>query len=105
MEWLPLPGRGDVAGCFLTIQNRGDAPFTHGHLRACEITGAGYVTITTNGFPSTQYSSGLGVPGYSGGIEIDLSTLVKSEPPRSIEINVVLHKQQAIDLNLQLVGG
>jgi hypothetical protein len=52
---------------------------------------------------STPYYVGLGLPGNSG-IEIAVPTLVRGEPRRSIEIDVVLNKKQAIDLNLQLVG-
>ncbi len=97
---LPLEGRGDIAGCSIILENRGDAPLTHGRLRAWEPSGAGY--INGSNLPSIRYSSGLGLP--ENGIETSLPTLIKGEPRRSVEIEVVLHKKQPVQLNLQIVG-
>lgn len=96
---LPLEGRGDIAGCSISLENRGDAPLTHGRLRAWEPSGTAYIQ---SNMPSILYSQGLGLPG--NGIEVSLPTLTKGEPRRSVEIEVVLHNKQAAQLNLQIVG-
>ena len=52
--------------------------------------------------PSIPYSSGLGIPG--NGVELSLPTLIKGDPRRSVEIEVVMNKKQPVQLNLQIIG-
>jgi len=55
---LPLKGRGDIAGCSISIVNRGDLPLTHGILRVWDSTGS--ASLSSN-IPATDYSRGTGL--------------------------------------------
>jgi len=100
---LPLEGRGDIAGCSISLENRGDAPLTHGRLRVWDTSGVAFMEGSNMpSIPYTSYSGGLGLPG--SGIEVTLPTLIRGEPRRSVQIEVVLRKKQPVQLSIQIVG-
>lgn len=96
---LPMPGRGEIAGCSIRIENHGDLAFTNGRLRVWEDTGGVFLSAST---PVMPYASGTGFSG--NGIEISLPPILKGEAPRYIQIDAALNSKKRARLNLQIVG-
>jgi hypothetical protein len=96
---VPIPGRGDIAGCSIDIENHGELPFTNGRLRIwSDSTDAHF-----NGanIEAVQLLS-VGLTG--DGLELLLPPILKGEAPRLITVEVVLMRKRPVRLNLQIVG-
>lgn len=96
---LPIPGRGDIAGCSIRIENHGELPLTNGRLRIWSDSDDAHFNGAN--IESVQLSS----RGFTGdGLELLLPPILKGEAPRLVTIEIVLWRKNPVRLSLQTVG-